>query len=207
MSSEIERRFLEFSEEAVEFEERAAGRPKLRGYAARYGTFADIGRFRETIQLGAFDKVLGKKYKRFDVPALVNHDQSQLIGRESNGTLVLSSDERGLRFEIDPPDTQLGRDVQTLVRDGYLTGCSFAFTVDDAGQSWSHAEDGQLVRSINEVSGLFDVSIVSTPAYASTSVSLRAIDAAVAMSARPASRQVNRAALAANCLRLRVSIK
>lgn len=177
----LERRFLsteDLGRDAVSVEERADGRPMFRGYAARYQSLSvDLGGFREVLLPGAFDKVLNRQRSKADVVFLFNHSADHLLGRTSSGTLRLASDEKGLRFENDPPDTQLSRDLQTLVRRGDLAGCSFAFTVDPAsGEAWSQDERGQTIRTIREVSGLYDCSLVTTPAYPSTTVAVRSLE-------------------------------
>jgi HK97 family phage prohead protease len=170
----IERRDWEFAEDAgVAVETRADGRLTLTGYAVRYNTLSvDLGGFRETILPGAFDKVLNRQRGKRDVVALFNHDANQLLGRTSSGTLELSSDEKGLRYSVVLPNTELGRTIAELTARGDLRGSSFAFTVEQKGQSWAPGEDGVPRRSIREVSGLFDVSVVTHPAYSSSSAAV-----------------------------------
>lgn len=180
-ASNIERRDWEFAEDGgAVVETRADGRLVLSGYAVRYNTLSvDLGGFRETILPGAFDKVLNRQRGKGDVVALFNHDPNQLLGRTSSGTLELSSDEKGLRYSVVLPNTELGRTVGELVARGDLRGSSFAFTVDGKGEQWAPGEDGKPRRSIREVSGLFDVSVVTHPAYPSstTSVARRSLEA------------------------------
>jgi HK97 family phage prohead protease len=182
-ASNIERRDWEFAEDGgAVVETRADGRPVLTGYAVRYNTLSvDLGGFRETILPGAFDKVLSRQRGKQDVVALFNHDPNQLLGRTSSGTLELSSDEKGLRYSVMLPNTELGRTIGELVARSDLRGSSFAFTVpaDGKGEQWTQGEDGKPRRSIREVSGLFDVSVVTHPAYPSstTSVARRSLEA------------------------------
>lgn len=153
-------------------EVRDEGAPKIRGLAAAYGKWSlDLGGFREIIEPGAFDRVLSRK--NLDVVAFFDHD-GQPLGRTTSGTLRLSIDERGLNYENDPPDTQLGRDVLTLIRRRDLFGSSFAFTVDPKNESWS---DDLKTRTIREFSGLYDVSVVTHAAYGkATNVAVRALE-------------------------------
>jgi phage head maturation protease len=73
---------------------------------------------------------------------------------------------------VTPPDTQVGRDTLELVRRRDLRGSSFAFSVDaKSGERWSSDEQGA-VREIREVSSLADVSVVLTPAYPASSVTV-----------------------------------
>src|SRR5690606_3218537 len=90
----------------LHLEERKAGQtqaPTIVGYAAVFDTPTDIGGFfREQIRAGAF----GRALQSSDVHALFNHDSNVVLGRSRAGTLRLAEDAKGLRVEIDPPDTQ-----------------------------------------------------------------------------------------------------
>lgn len=144
----------------------------VEGYAAVFNSWSnDLGGFVERIDPSAFDGVLGKR----DVRALVDHDWSKLLGRESAGTLELSVDERGLKYKITLPETSLGKDINTLVKRGDLKENSFAFTVrkDD----WKeNKETGTYERTITEINDLFEVSIVSLPAYNDATIAQRSLD-------------------------------
>jgi len=173
-ASNIERRDWEFAEDGgAVVETRADGRPVLTGYAVRYNTLSvDLGGFRETILPGAFDKVLSRQRGKQDVVALFNHDPNQLLGRTSSGTLELTSDDKGLRYSVVLPNTELGRTIGELVARSDLRGSSFAFTVEPRGEQWAPGEDGKPRRSIREVSGLYDVSVVTHPAYSSSTTAI-----------------------------------
>jgi HK97 family phage prohead protease len=158
-------------------EERANGTQVLVGYAAVYNRFSlplreGGSQFREVILPGAFDKILSRQRGKGDVVALLNHNTDLILGRSSSGTLELSSDDKGLRYVVTPPDTQVGRDTMELVRRRDLRGSSFAFSVDTkTGERWSSDEQGA-VREIREVASLVDVSVVLTPAYPASSVTV-----------------------------------
>lgn len=154
-----------------------AGMPTIVGYAAVFYDPNDAGtRYRiwrdleERIMPGAFDRAL----RECDPLALFNHGRSAVLGRKSSGTLRLSVDARGLRYEIDPPDTSTGREVVELVRRGDVRGSSFSFVPKVTTERKLDAPvDG--VRYIVEVMDcdLFDVGPVTEPAYASTEAGLR----------------------------------
>jgi HK97 family phage prohead protease len=178
--SSVERRFMSLGEMPAKLsfvkKRGASGGMKFKGYAARYqSTSNDLGGFREVLAPGAFDKVLGRRSKP-DVILTYNHNADLLLARTASGTLSLASDEKGLRFSADAPDTQLARDLATLIRRGDLTGASFAFTVSPSSEAWTTDERGQAIRTIREVSELYDVSIVATPAYSQASVGVRSLD-------------------------------
>jgi hypothetical protein len=138
------------------------------GYAAVFNSPTDIGgAFREQIAPGAFTKALTG-----DVRALFDHDTSMVLGRTKSGTLRLSEDSRGLAVEIDLPDTQLGRDLSASLARGDIDGMSFGFRVTD--QEWDETGNTPL-RTIRGVE-LFEVSVVTFPAYADTEVALRSLE-------------------------------
>ena len=139
------------------------GKDVIIGHAAVFNSLSeDLGGFREKIQPGAFDDVLGN-----DVRAYFNHDPNYLLGRTEAGTLRLSVDEQGLRYELDVPNTTAGRDLKENMRLGNITQSSFAFTIGKDGDAWERAENGADIRTIKKVKRLYDVSPVSLPAYPS----------------------------------------
>jgi uncharacterized protein len=93
------------------------------GYAARYNVLSgDLGGFREHIASGAFKRILATKP---DVVCLFNHSDSAVLGRTTAGTLRLSEDSRGLKFECDLPNTQAGRaSFKSLSRTRARAPCS-----------------------------------------------------------------------------------
>jgi HK97 family phage prohead protease len=109
----------------------------------------------ETIARGAFTRVLAEQAD----PIFFNwnHDPSLAMAstRATPPNLDVSEQRDGLRFWTRPTDTQTSRDVVNLVRDGVLTGASFAFRV--AADEWEYDDDGIAHRRITEVSHLFDV--------------------------------------------------
>ena len=142
------------------------------GYGAVFNSQSnDLGGFREFIAPGAFDGRLED-----DVRFLVNHDANLILARTTNGTLRLSVDEKGLRYEADLPNTSTARDLMELLKNGTISQSSFAFTVEE--DSWE-VKDGINIRTIDKVSQLYDVSSVTYPAYneASSSVALRSMKA------------------------------
>ena len=139
------------------------------GYAAVFNsTSQNLGGFVERVAPNAFKKTI----QEADVRALFNHEADALLGRSSNGTLRMMEDEHGLRYEIDLPNTTLGRDVAELLRRGDLTGSSFGFrTISD---SWTQTEDGYPLRTLNELA-IRDVGPVTFPAYEASEASLRSL--------------------------------
>lgn len=138
---------------------------RLTGYAAVFNVLsAELGRFRERIAPGAFKRSLAGG----DIRAFWNHDTAQVLGRTAAGTLRLEEDDTGLRFSIDLPDTQIGRDALVSVKRGDVSGMSFGFSVPEKGDRWENS-GGNLVRTLLDVD-LFEVSVVAFPAYNATLV-------------------------------------
>lgn len=129
-------------------------------------------RVTETIRQGTFNRVLSDSDQ--DPRCLYNHNSDHVLGRKSAGTLTLEQNAKGLKYDCDAPDTQIGRDVRTSIQRRDITGCSFAFTVSKQKRT-EEEKDGKLfiMREIQEVDNLYDVGPVTYPAYEGTDVSAR----------------------------------
>lgn len=178
----IERRQLALPSPAmVRIEKRAEGEPeKIVGYAAVFYNAADPGTefvipssyygFTERIMPGAFDRAI----REDDVRALFNHDPSEILGRTKAGTLRLSVDAVGLRYEIDPPGTADAAKVLAAIQRGDITGSSFSFAVLEQVRRDVKDADGKetVIREI-VAAELFDVGPVTFPAYTSSTTGVR----------------------------------
>lgn len=172
---EIETRRIALA--GAELELRADGQadgakaPMIVGYASVFDSLSeDLGGFREIVKPGAFTRSLRDGA---DVRALVDHDPSRILGRSSAGTLRMQVNAKGLRVEIDPPDTTTGRDILTSINRGDVDGMSFAFrTVLD---EW-RMEGPVVIRELLDVD-LVDASVVTFPAYPATEVGVRSLEA------------------------------
>jgi HK97 family phage prohead protease len=157
--------------------EHRGGSPKIVGYAAVFNSPSEpipIGNrdkgFREIIRPGAFAESLRSTSPIF---ALLEHSQTAVLGSTQSGTLRLYEDRRGLRYEIDPPNTEAGRDAVELIRRRDIQGSSFSFSVRSGGETWRR-DSGQLVRELRSLK-LHHVSPVTRPAYAATEAALRSL--------------------------------
>jgi uncharacterized protein len=120
--------------------------------------------FIEYVKRGAFSKTLNDGA---DVRLLIDHEGVPLA-RSKSGTLALEEDERGLRVEaeLDPMNPDAAR-IMSAMKRGDLSQMSFAFrTIKD---NWN---TDRSVRELREVQ-LFDVSVVTFPAYEETVAELR----------------------------------
>ena len=146
------------------------GTVRMSGYAAMWDREADGLPFREVIKRGAFADSLGRGD---DVFLLVNHDTDQLpLARRSAGTLSVAEDDMGLHVtaELDPANPRAAELASALER-GDVDKMSFAFRV--AADGSTKTEDG--VRELRALD-LYEVSVVTWPAYNATSVGLRSAD-------------------------------
>lgn len=160
--------------------EEGSDREYIVGYAAKFGVLSlDLGDFVERIDPSAFGIVSERRGRKkpLETRALWNHDPNYPLARYP-GTLSMSVDEVGLRYELPVPDTSYGRDLAANIRAGIVRGSSFSFTVPGDGESWS-VEDGRSVRTITKVDTLLDVGPVTFPAYpdADVKVAQRSYDA------------------------------
>lgn len=164
----MERETRVFSFEDLEVRQATADEPPvIRGYAAVYNSETDLGEFREVVRPGAFADAIG----RDDVRALFNHDPNYVLGRNRAGTLKLDDDSDGLKVLIMPPDTQWARDLITSMDRGDVNQMSFAFSVDKQEMNYEQTR-GKPLRELQAVT-LYDVSVVTYPAYPETSAQAR----------------------------------
>ena len=145
------------------------------GYAAKFERWSDpiMGWFKEQIARGAFSET-----DVDDVIMCFNHDMNSILARTTSGTLKLTTDDIGLRFEFDAPDTTLGNDILELVRRGDISKCSFKFKVDK--DQWRYGDDENGLeydeRTIEHISKVIDVSLVVFPAYKDTEAFVRELE-------------------------------
>lgn len=144
----------------------------LSGYAVVYEEDTVIGnQFNERVKRNAFDGV-----DMSNTFALFNHDWDKPLGKVGKN-LSLSSDERGLKFDLELPNTSYANDLIENVRNGIVEGCSFGFTIEE--DSWTRNETGLPSRAIERVGELFEITLTHIPAYPSTEVAMRSMESAL----------------------------
>jgi HK97 family phage prohead protease len=141
------------------------GTMRLAGYAAVFNESSVPLPFKESIAPGAFRKTLTETP---DVRLLINHEGLPLA-RSKNGTLKLNEDDRGLYFEAELADTTEARDIYKLVERGDVDQMSFGFRV--IRQKWSDDRSRRVLTEVSLADG--DVSVVTYPAYPTTTVEAR----------------------------------
>lgn len=161
----IEIRAVDNQEEKMTIEGYAItfDRPATHQYGSR--------KFTETIKRGALDNTDMK-----DVPLRYNHnDNVMIMARTRNKSLRLIVDNIGLKIEADLLDTQSNRDLYKGIKEGLIDKMSFAFRVADEGDTWAFGEK-ETTREVNNIDKLYDVSVVDTPFYDSTSIYTRSLE-------------------------------
>jgi HK97 family phage prohead protease len=170
MKNKPERRLIEIR--AVDNDE---NKMLIEGYAIVFDKPAThqwgSRKFTETIKKGALDKTDMK-----DVPMRYNHnDNVMIMARTRNKSLKLIKNEKGLKVEADLVDTQSNRDLYKGIQEGLIDKMSFAFTVADGGDKWTFGET-ETIREVTDIAKLWDVSVVDTPFYDSTSIYARSFE-------------------------------
>lgn len=163
-----------------------------------FGRKTDLGLYDEIIERGALDSTDLR-----DVAFLVNHNTDMIpLARSRNNnassTMQMSVDDDGMtiRVNLDIARNADARALYSAVERGDISGMSYMFAID--AQTWEDAESDHPLRRINKISRVFEVSAVTYPAYADTSITTRglssALDSALAAleSARAAKREIER---------------
>jgi HK97 family phage prohead protease len=157
----------------IEVRKSEDGTHTISGYAVKWEmkseTMGYWTRFKEQFKKGAFSESLTNDDQR----ALWSHDTSQVLGRTKNGTLRLSEDDVGLKFELDLPNTTLGNDAFETIKRGDVDGVSFGFSMQK--QEWDESDPDNILRSVVQAR-LFEISPVAFPAYPDSVVSARGYD-------------------------------
>ena len=154
----------------------ASGRT-VSGYAVRFETESVNMGFVEVIKRGA---ITDETIKTSDVFALLNHNENTVLARSNHGvgSLTLRVDNDGVYYEFEAPNTANGDELLEHIKRGEISQSSFAFTVsnEDGAETWTKRSDGVIVRQINKISRLYDISPVYQPAYTETTCSRRALE-------------------------------
>ena len=147
------------------------------GYGSIFNSRSEnLGGFYEYISPTAISE---ETIAKSDVRALINHDANLILARSTSGTLDLSVDEKGLKYEFEIPETSYGKDLAINMKNGNLNQSSFAFTV--GSDVWSSDDDGNDIRTITSIDKLYDISVVSYPAYSQAASDLVVAQRGLAM--------------------------
>lgn len=148
-----------------------AGVLRFAGHAVVYDRWTEIydwwfGSYLERIAPGAAHGVLDH-----DVRLLMNHDPNLVLARTTSGSLRLYEDSTGVLVEAELAPTTYARDLATLLQRGDVSQMSFSFVPGD--EEWDERPDGMWLRTITRLDELYDVSIVTYPAYEDTDAGMR----------------------------------
>ena len=148
------------------------------GYAIVFGVESRILRdywdnYREIIEEGAITE---ERLKEMDIKMTMYHNREKILARsfKGEGTLKLSVDKVGVKYEFEAPHTVDGDTALELVKRGDLTGSSFMFWTDEAsGVTYEKREDGMMLRRVKTIGMIYDMTIAADPAYNETTVEAR----------------------------------
>lgn len=144
----------------------------ITGYAIKFNQRSKkLGNYYESIDKHALDGM-----DLTDVKCLIDHDYSKILGRTKAGTLALSVDDIGLRFEVELADVTYANDLYQSIERQDVNECSFGFTVDESdrtAQVVSKLVDGSYLRTVKRIKELREISIVTLPAYGNTSAEIK----------------------------------
>jgi len=171
-----ERRALAYAIE-VRSENEETKEVEIFGYAALFNSRTNLGWMDEVVAPGAFDDCMEN-----DVRCLLNHDSNIVLGRGNNNvpayeekktSMLIGVDEKGLwyrvRLDLENPNH---KSAYLSIKRGDISQSSFGFTTKET--AWEKTPDGENnLRKIVKVEQLYDVSPVTYPAYADTSVAKR----------------------------------
>lgn len=151
----------------------------LTGRPIVFGQRTNLGMYEEIIEQGALDTTDLK-----DVRFLINHNVDMIPlarsrNNNENSTMQMSVDADGMGIRVDL-DTERNADAKSLysaVERGDISGMSFMFTVDK--DSWDDADTDHPVRHVRSIRQVFEVSAVTFPAYAQTSIQARGLSDAL----------------------------
>ena len=163
----------------------ADGKRHLEGYAMVWNArsvplvdwWASFDEFRETIP----SDISIKTAEDGDIRFLFEHQYDRLLGRERSKTLTIERDDKGLGFDVIPPDFESG--IVEQVERGDINQMSFGFRVLE--DDWEFFDNDLPLRTLKEIR-LYEISLVSNPAYPDTSAAVRSLEAAQKLRMPPA---------------------
>jgi HK97 family phage prohead protease len=148
----------------------------VEGYATTFNQPYELWRDKEMTVNEQVDPNAFAETDMTDVIMQYDHE-GRVFARIANGTLVIESDEHGLRIRANLGGTEIGRQLFEEIQGGYTNKMSFGFTVTGAERKTTKGEDGHItvLRTITKIGKLYDVSAVSLPANDATEISARNI--------------------------------
>ena len=174
----IEKRFIDVEVRAKSNEDE---KMVIEGYALKFNTKSNPLRSNDISFVESISPKALENADMSDVRALIDHNPSLVLARTTADTLKLEIDEVGLRFKAELADTTYARDLYKNIQAGNINQCSFAFELDEKGDSVRYNKETSMYeRTLNSFKKIMDVSAVTYPAYNDTDVmpALRSIEEA-----------------------------
>ena len=169
--------FIEHKPQIRESEDNAQPSRVIEGYAIVFGVESRIlvdwyDAYREIISK---DAITAEDLAKFDIKMTLWHNREKLLARanKGEGTLHLSVDERGVKYSFEAPDTPDGQTAIELVKRGDIAGASFTFWTDESNCSYAEADDGAIIRTVNKLDMVYEMTLASDPAYPQTTAEAR----------------------------------
>lgn len=155
----------------------------IEGYAIVFGVESRMlvdywEDYREIIEPGAITEA---DLAAMDIKMTIWHNRERLLARSNKGvgTLKLSVDEVGVKYEFEAPDTPDGNTALVLVKRGDLSGSSFTFWSDETSSvRYTKDDEGVLLRHVKRIDMVYEMTLASDPAYVQTNVTAREIEQA-----------------------------
>lgn len=152
----------------------------IEGYAIVFGVESVLlqdwyDTYREIIEPGAITEA---ELATMDIKMTMYHNREKLLARSNKGvgSLRLSVDEVGVKYEFEAPNSPDGDTALELVRRGDLAGSSFTFWSDETSSvRYEMMDDDTLLRHVNHIDRVYEMTIASDPAYQQTSVTAREV--------------------------------
>lgn len=137
----------------------------------------DPDRNKYFIEIIRKDAITEELIRSCDVKALLEHNKQRMLARSFNGSgsLSLSIEDYGCKYRFDKPDTSDGNYAAVMIRRRDFFGSSFAYTTDEKKNVEYTKRGDILIRTVNKIDRIFDISIVSDPAYFGTEVTVRSL--------------------------------
>ena len=153
----------------------------LEGYAIVFGVESRMlvdywDDYREIIEPGAITE---QELAQMDIKMTMWHNREKLLARSNKGvgTLKLSVDDIGVKYEFEAPNTSDGNNALELVKRGDMSGSSFTYWSDESSAvNYTKNEDDVLIRHVKKIGMVYEMTIASDPAYTQTSVTAREIE-------------------------------
>lgn len=152
--------------------EEGKGSRTIEGYAIVFGVESRLivdwyDAFREIISK---DAITQEDLDGSDIKMTLWHNREKLLARanKGEGTLTLSVDDTGVKYSFEAPETPDGETAVQLVKRGDIAGASFTFWTTEENCSYKEADDGAIVRTVNKINEVYEMTLASDPAYPQT---------------------------------------